>query len=166
MSTGPEAFLGMSGACGLRSCVGPTLKGLVPYSSGWWDGGQIPLTLDITTMASPIGYQLSLKDPDFVDVLLRARELKSWKTTKKGEEKMRLRITFWLQLDARRNESLYHGVSHKAGRPDFWKNKSDHKKKYEAQEKVGCGRKNDVYVDEIRNWWTNYEISTPSTKCE
>ena len=33
------------------------------------------------------------------------------------------------------NKSLYYGISHKPGRPDFWKNKSDHKKKYEAQEK-------------------------------
>ena len=38
------------------------------------------------------------------------------------------------------NESLYYGVSHKPGRPDFWKNKSDHKKKYEMQEKAGRGR--------------------------
>ena len=33
------------------------------------------------------------------------------------------------------NESLHHSVSHKPGRPDFWKNKSDHKK-YETQGKV------------------------------
>ena len=49
---------------------------------------------------------------------------------------MKLRISFWLQLD----ESLHHGVSHKPGRPDFWKNKSENKKKYENQEKVGRGR--------------------------
>ena len=30
----------------------------------------------------------------------------------------------------------------------FEKNKSDHKKKYEAQEKVGRSRKNKVHVDE------------------
>ena len=61
------------------------------------------------------------------------------------------------------NESLHLGVSHKPGRPDFWKNKSDHKKKSETQEKIGCGRKN---VDETRNWRTNRKISTPFTKYE
>ena len=41
--TGSEAFLEMPGACGLRPCAWPhPKKGLVPYSSGWWDGGQIP----------------------------------------------------------------------------------------------------------------------------
>ncbi len=43
MPTGSEAFLEMPGACGLRPCAWPhPKKGLVPYSSGWWDGGQIP----------------------------------------------------------------------------------------------------------------------------
>ena len=43
MPTGSEAFLEMPGVCGLRSCTWPHLKkGLVPYSSVWWDGGQIP----------------------------------------------------------------------------------------------------------------------------
>ena len=55
------------------------------------------------------------------------------------------------------NESLHHGVSHKPGRSNFWKYKSDHKKKYEAQEKVGRGRKNEVHVDETRNWRTNHK---------
>ena len=64
------------------------------------------------------------------------------------------------------NESLHHGVSHKPGRPDFWKNKSDQKKKYEAQEKVGRDKKNEVHVDETRNWRTNHKISTPTTKCK
>ena len=64
------------------------------------------------------------------------------------------------------NETLHDGVSHKPGRPDFWKNKSDLKKKYETQEKVGRGRKNEVNVDETRNWRTNHKISTSSTKCE
>ena len=42
MPTGPEAFLEMPGACGLRPCAWPhPKKGLVPYSSGWWDGEQI-----------------------------------------------------------------------------------------------------------------------------
>ena len=50
------------------------------------------------------------------------------------------------------NENLHHGVSHKPGRPDFWKNKSDHKKKYETHEKVGHGRKNEVHGYETRNW--------------
>ena len=63
------------------------------------------------------------------------------------------------------NESLHHGVSHKPRRPDFWKNKSDNKK-YEAQEKVGRDRKNEVHVDETRNWRTHHKISTPSTKCK
>ena len=50
------------------------------------------------------------------------------------------------------NESLHHGVSHKPGRPDFWKNKTDlpglwknktdHKKKHETQEQVSHGRNN------------------------
>ena len=48
-------------------------------------------------------------------------------------------------------------VSHKSGRPDFWKNKSDHKKKYEAQENVDRGRKNEVHAEEKRNWRTNYK---------
>ena len=61
------------------------------------------------------------------------------------------------------NESHHHGVSHKPGRPEFSKSKSDHKKKYEAQEKVGRGRKNKVYIDEARNWRNN-KISKPSTK--
>ena len=64
------------------------------------------------------------------------------------------------------NESLHHGVSPKSGRPEFWKNKSDHKKKYKTQEKVCRGRENEVHVDETRNWRTNHKISTPSTKCE
>ena len=37
----------------------------------------------------------------------------------------------------------------------FEKNESDHKKKYEAQEKVGCVRKNEVHVDETKNLRTN-----------
>ena len=55
---------------------------------------------------------------------------------------MNLQISFgysWMQGD---NESLLHGISHKTGRLDFWKNKSNHKKKYETQEKVGHGRWN------------------------
>ena len=54
------------------------------------------------------------------------------------------------------NESLHHGISHEPGRPDFWKNKSDNKKKSETQEKIGCGRKNEVHVDETRNWRINH----------
>ena len=43
MPTGSEAFLEIPGACGLRPCAwSHPKKGLVPYSSGWWDGGQIP----------------------------------------------------------------------------------------------------------------------------
>ena len=80
---------------------------------------------------------------------------------------MRLRTSFfgdsWMRGD---NESLHHGVSHKPGRPDFWKNKSDHKQKYEAQEMVGCDWKNEVHVDETRNWRANHKITPPSTKCE
>ena len=34
------------------------------------------------------------------------------------------------------NKSLHHGVSHKPGRPDYWKNKSDHETKYEVQERL------------------------------
>ena len=64
------------------------------------------------------------------------------------------------------NESLHYGVSHKPGRPDLWKNKSGHKKKYEAQEKVGRGKKNKVHIDETWNWRANHKISTLSTKCE
>ena len=46
MLTGPEVFLGMPGASGLRPCTWTHLKkGLVPHSSGWWDGWQIPLIL-------------------------------------------------------------------------------------------------------------------------
>ena len=38
------AFLEMLGACGLRPCAQTHLKkGLVLHSSGWWDGGQIPI---------------------------------------------------------------------------------------------------------------------------
>ena len=62
------------------------------------------------------------------------------------------------------NVSLHHGVSCKPGKPNFWKNKSDHEKKSEAQRKVGRDKKNEVQVDETRNWRTNHKISTPSTK--
>ena len=48
----------------------------------------------------------------------------------------------------------------------LWENKSDHKKKYEAQENIGHGRKNEVHVNETRNWWTNHKISTLSIKCK
>ena len=61
------------------------------------------------------------------------------------------------------NESLHHGVSHKPGRSDFWKNKSDHKK-YDTQEKVSHGKKYKVHANETRNWRTNHKISTPSMK--
>ena len=44
--------------------------------------------------------------------------------------------------------------------------KSDHKKKYEAKEKVGRGRKNEVHLEETINWRTNHKISKPSMKCE
>ena len=60
------------------------------------------------------------------------------------------------------NRSLHH----KSGRPDLQKIKSDHKKKYEAQEKVGCGWKKEVHVDETRNWRTNHKIATPFMKFE
>ena len=46
--TGSEAFLEMPGACGQRPCAWThPKKGLVPYSSGWWDGGQIPSLLGL-----------------------------------------------------------------------------------------------------------------------
>ena len=46
MPTGSEAFLEMPGACELQPCARTHLKkGLVPHSSGWWDGGQIPSSL-------------------------------------------------------------------------------------------------------------------------
>ena len=48
------------------------------------------------------------------------------------------------------NEIIHYSVTHKPRRPDFWKNKSDHKK-YKAQEKVGRCRKNEVHADETRN---------------
>ena len=48
MLTGPEALLGMQGVSGLRPCVRNHLKkGLVPHSSGWWDGRQIPLVENV-----------------------------------------------------------------------------------------------------------------------
>ena len=48
MPTGSEAFLEMPGACGIRPCTWPhPKKGLVPNSSGWWDGGQIPSLLEM-----------------------------------------------------------------------------------------------------------------------
>ena len=44
MPTGPEAFLRMPSISWLRPCVWTHLKkGLVPHSSGWWDGRQILL---------------------------------------------------------------------------------------------------------------------------
>ena len=47
MPTGPEAFLGMPDASGLRPCAQTHLKkGLVPYLPVWWDGQQIPLVRD------------------------------------------------------------------------------------------------------------------------
>ena len=59
------------------------------------------------------------------------------------------------------NESLHRGVSHKPRRPDFRKNKSDHKNKYEAQEKVGRCKKNEVRVHE-----TIYRLRNASRYCE
>ena len=70
------------------------------------------LTLYITTMASPIGYQLFLKDPDFVDTWLRcfaASERTKKKDHKKKDGKMRLQITFW-QTAGCDNENFHHGV--------------------------------------------------------
>ena len=57
----------------------PPKNGFVSHSAVWWDVRQISslisdwqvLTLYITTMASLVGYQLSLVDPDFVDTWLR-----------------------------------------------------------------------------------------------
>ena len=102
-------------------------------------------------MTSPISYQLSLEDSDFVVTGLRCfaasprtKKLKDNKE-KGGENEIGYS---WIRGD---NESLHHGVSHKPGRLDLWKNKSDHKKKYETQEKVGRGRKNEIHVDETRN---------------
>ena len=43
MPTGPEAFVGIPGLSGLRPSAWTHLKSLVPYSSGWWDGRQIPI---------------------------------------------------------------------------------------------------------------------------
>ena len=63
-------------------------------------------------------------------------------------------------------KNLYHGISHKSGRSDFWENNSHYKEKYETQEKAGIDRKNEIHVDETRNWQTNSKISTLSMKCK
>ena len=117
-------------------------------------------------MASPVGYQLSLEDSGFVDTWLpcfavsaRTKKLKYDK--EKGRRKWDYGSLGYSRMGGD-NESLHHGLSCK---PDFWKNKWDHKK-YEAQEKVGQGWKNEVHVDETRNWRSNHKISTLSTKCE
>ena len=77
-------------------------------------------------MASPIGYQLSHKDPNFVDTWLRCfaaiariKKLKDDKEKRGENEIMDLFGYCWMRGD---DESLHQGVSHKPGRPDFWKN--------------------------------------------
>ena len=76
-------------------------------------------------MASLLGYQLSLEDHDFVDTWLRgfaaSARTKKQKGYKKRVENEITDIFFgysWVWGD---NESLHHGVSHKPGKPDFWK---------------------------------------------
>ena len=64
------------------------------------------LNFHITLMASPIGYQWLLEDPDFVDTWPRrfaaGARTKKLKDDKESGKKIRLQISFWLQLDARR----------------------------------------------------------------
>ena len=121
------------------------------------------LTLHITTVASPIGYQLSLEDPDFVDTWLQcfaagARTKKLKDKEKGGENEITDLFGFsWMRGDNKSPPNLEDLT--------FEKNKSDNKK-YDTQEKVGCGWKNEILVDETKNWRTNHKISTPATKCE
>ena len=68
MPTGSEAFLEMPGACGLWPYP---KKGLVPYSFGWWDGGQIPshLTLvDICLLWKRRKYKVIDKSKELITV--------------------------------------------------------------------------------------------------
>ena len=62
MPMGSEAFLEMPSACGLRPCAWIHPKNdLVPYLSGWWDGGQIPSTIKLTGRSiSPLSMYLFL----------------------------------------------------------------------------------------------------------
>ena len=74
---------------------------------------------------SLIGYQLSLEDPDFVNTWLWCFAV----SARKGRRKWDYGSFFgysWMQGN---NASLHHGISHKPGRPDFWKKKSEQKKK-------------------------------------
>ena len=128
------------------------------------------LTLYITTMASLIGYQLFLEDPDFVDTWLqcfavstRTKKLKDDKE-KGGKNVITDHFLATTGCEVIMKVSI---MAYPTNLEDLtWKNKLDHKKKFEVQEKVGCGRKNGVHVDETRNWWTNHKISTPSMKCK
>ncbi len=95
-------------------------------------------------------------------------ERKNWKAERregKGRRKWDYGSLFGDSRMRGDDESLRHGVSHKPERLDFWINKSDHKKKYGSQEKIGRGRKNEVHINEARKWRINHKISTLSTKC-
>ena len=100
--------------------------------------------------------------------MLRVQELKGLKDNKEkvGENEI---TDFYscMQVD---KESLHQAVSHQPGRPDFWRIKLDHEKKYEDQVKVGHGSKNEVHVDETRNWRANHKylhcLRNASEYCE
>ena len=81
-----------------------------------------------------LGYQWFLKDSDFVNTRLRffsasARTKKLKDNKEKGGENEIMDL-FLATTGCEAIMSLHHGVSHKPERLDFWKNKTDHKKKY------------------------------------
>ena len=122
-------------------------------------------------MASPIGDQLSLEESEFVDTLQRCftasgRTKKLKDNKEKGREN---EITdFFLATAGCEAIVKVSTMEYQTNLKylTFEKNQTDHKKKYETQENVGRGRKNEVHNDETRNWRTNHKISTPSTKCQ
>ena len=58
MSTGPVAFFEPPGVSRLRPCTRPHLKkkGLVSYSSGWWDIRQIPTSSEQSNLTVSDGH--------------------------------------------------------------------------------------------------------------
>ena len=105
-------------------------------------------------MASPIGYKLSHEDPDFVDTRLRCfaastrtKKLKDDKE-KGGENEITDPFLATAGCEAMMKVPT---MAYPTNMEDLTFEKKSYKKKYETQEMVGRGRKNEVHVDKIRN---------------
>ena len=74
-------------------------------------------------MASPIGYQLSLKDPDFVNMWLRcfaaSARTKKLKGNKEKRGENEITDLFLATAGCELIMCLHNGLSQKPGRPDF-----------------------------------------------